>query len=802
MKKSIIFCLAGAACVQISVARDFPAASTVWFDTPVSSSTQPLWVNPQSKATYEWERLSLPIGNGHFGASVLGSVATDRLILNEKTLWHGGPAVNPEAYWNQNREVSDQVMPRIRALLLEGRNDEAYALLAENFRGTVGYEDGSIFGCFTVLGEARVHTGIDEASVSNYTRSLDIDNAVAKVEFDADGAHFTRTYFASAPDSVQVWRYTASKGTPQSLTFTLDTPQPIDECTALPGGALLYEGHLEDNGMRWAMMVRPVVINGVGDVISDAEPGRGSITVSGAPDVAFVISAATDYRLNLEPDPADRLAYVGENPGQKVVQRADNAARRGMLDLYSRHVDDYKQLYRKVKLSLGDDGNLLSGLTTPQRLEAYRQGAADRKLEELYFNYGRYLLIASSRPGSMPANLQGLWANGIDGPWHVDYHNNINVQMNYWPATTTNLIECFEPYVDYIRSLVVPGRETAGKMFGARGWTASISANIFGFTAPINSTDMTWNYNPTAGAWLASQLWDYYQFTLDRQWLESVGYPIIAESADFCADLLFELPDGTLTSAPSYSPEHGPISLGATYANAATRQILTDAIAAASELEADSARKADWEARLARITPYKIGRHGQLQEWFDDIDDPTDQHRHTNHLYGLHPGTTITMDSPELIEACKQTLRHRGDAATGWSMGWKLNHWARLHDGDHAYVLYGNLLKNGTADNLWDLHPPFQIDGNFGGSAGVAEMLLQSHAGTIELLPALPAAWADGHVSGLLARGGFEVDIDWADGRLRSATLRSPRGGSCTVSYAGQSADVALAPGESRVVTF
>lgn len=755
------------------------------FDTPISSTTSPAWRSSDGKATAEWERLSLPIGNSSIGASVLGSVTRDRLVLNEKTLWHGGPGTGVEKYWKMNRQVPDSVMGTVRALLVDGKSDEAYALLAQNFCGTIDY-DNSPFGAFTVLGEASVETGIDEAKVTDYRRTLDLSDAVAEVNFKYDGSDYTRTYFASYPDSVMAWRYTSSHA-PQNLTFALDTPQPVDQVTAINGG-LLYQGHLADNGMRWALRVQPIVY-GNGTVKANAD--NATITVSGATDAVFLISADTDYRLNLNPDTTDPKAYVGADPAAIVndnIARADALGYRGLLDS---HIRDYKNLYDRVKLNLNPSGSA-PDKETPARLADYRAGTPDPALEELFFNFGRYLLIASSRPGSMPANLQGIWSNNVDAPWHADYHNNINVQMNYWPATSTNLLECFEPYTDYIRSLVVPGTATATDFFNARGWTASISANIFGFSAPLSSPDLTWNYNPTAGPWLATQLWDYYRFSGDRDWLQKIGYDIIKESANFCTDMLYKLPDGTLSSSPSYSPEHGPIDLGATYANAVTREILSNAIETASILDTDAALKAEWQQKLDSITPYKIGQYGQLQEWYADIDDPNDQHRHTNHLFGLHPGSSITMDSPKLIEACKQTLRHRGDAATGWSMGWKLNHWARLHDGDHAYVLFNNLLKNGTADNLWDLHPPFQIDGNFGGTAGVAEMLLQSHNGDIiELLPALPAVWAEGNVTGLLARNGYEVDIFWNNGELTKAVLR-PRPGAtpARLKYRSQIIDI------------
>ena len=340
------------------------------------------------------------------------------------------------------------------------------------------------------------------------------------------------------------------------------------------------------------------------------------------------------------------------------------------------------------------------------------------------------------------------------------------------------------PLVDFIRTLVKPGEKTAQAYFGARGWTASISGNIFGFTAPLISEDMSWNFNPMAGPWLATHVWDYYDYTRDVAFLRETGYDLIKSSALFATDFLWKKPDGTYTAAPSTSPEHGPIDEGTTFVHAVVREILLDAIAAAEVLGTDKQLRKEWQEVLSKLVPYRIGRYGQLMEWSRDIDDPKDEHRHVNHLFGLHPGHTVSpVTTPELAKASRIVLEHRGDGATGWSMGWKLNQWARLHDGDHAYVLYGNLLKNGTLDNLWDTHAPFQIDGNFGGTAGVTEMLLQSHVDCLHLLPALPGSWPEGRVSGLCARGNFEVDIDWQGGRLQQAVVTSRSGGLCRVLY-------------------
>ena len=799
MKRTLLLLSIGFFCI-ISYAQKMKSF-TIWFDQPTSSTDTTSLYDYNDR---EWENLSLPIGNGSIGANILGSVAAERITLNEKSLWRGGPNVSEDAnyYWNVNKN-SAHLLTEIRKAFLEGNEEKAAKLTRENFNGWAAYEEYNEkpfrFGSFTTMGEIVIYTDIHEDEIHNYKRKLSLDSAVATVEFESQSTHFSREYFASFPDNIIACQFSASHAGKQNLQFHYrENPEAYYDIKKLSDNELIYIGRLKSNDMLFALRVKVLAQGGTATITP-----AGIIKVENADKVLFLIAADTDYILNCNPDFSNPKTYVGVDPIANTAQFFDKISAIPYEELRTRHIEDYRALFDRVSLTLNPNVPQTlefppaHELPTNERIKRYREGFPDYHLEELYFQFGRYLLISSSREETLPANLQGIWAKGVDGPWRVDYHNNINLQMNYWPALSTHLPECNRALTNYILSLVKPGEKTAQAYYNARGWTASISSNIFGFTAPLSSEDMSWNFSPMAGPWLALHLWEHFQYCQDKKYLKGAVYEAIKGSANFTADYLWRTPEGNYVACPSTSPEHGPIDAGATFAHAVAKEILACAIEASKVLHTDKRNRREWQQILHNIAPYQIGRYGQLMEWSKDIDDPNDQHRHVNHLFGLHPGSTISpVTTPELAEASRVVLEHRGDGATGWSMGWKINQWARLHDGNRAYLLLGNLLKNGTLDNLWDSHPPFQIDGNFGGTAGVVEMLLQSHLSFIHLLPALPEAWQEGSIKGILACGGFVVDIFWSEGQLSRAVVHSLSGKNCRIFYQGQFLDFPTEKGE------
>lgn len=770
----------------------------IWYDQPapveVTADMAAKGVKAVAPATKRqlkgsvWENYSLPLGNSSLGVTLLQAASVDRMVINEKSLWKGGPNTGsgPATYWHMNPN-SARHLPEIRQAYLDGKDHKADSLTRIYFSGPQSEGDEKAdtlhFGTFTPMGECFLQMALDENESRDFYRDLSIDDAVSHVSFTNGGVKYRRSYFVSYPDQVYVVRLEANKCGKQTFEWFYQPHPHAAGVWKVEQGALVYTAKLNNNGLEYAIRVKAVNKGG------KVEYGDGRIKVKGADRVDLIFAAATSYVINKHPDFADPFTYYGQDPVEITRQRLANATQLGYKGLLDRHVVDYRGLYSRLSLSLNPDEKFLD-MPTDKRIDAYRTGNADSYLETLYYQFGRYMVIASSRGATLPANLQGLWANDLRGPWNVDYHNNINIQMNYWPVCSANLSECFQPLVEYLQMIYEPGKRTAKAMYDARGWTANISTNIYGFTGPSMSGQMEWNLAAINGPWLATHLWEYYDYTRDIDYLRNTAYPLLAESARFVADYLWLQPNGRYTAAPSCSPEHGPIDRGATFANAVAAELLADVIKASEILGADAAERAEWQRIHDNIEPYCIGRYGQLMEWSKDIDDPNDNHRHTNHLFGVFPGNTISpVTTPALAEAAKVVLNHRGDVSTGWSMGWKINHWAHLLDGNRAYKLVQDLLRTGTLYNLWDTHPPFQIDGNFGGVSGINEMLVQSNLGYINLLAACPDAWKKGEVRGIRVKGNCVLDLSWDFSAARSVkvTLYPQSDGKLDVRFGEQS---------------
>lgn len=716
---------------------------------------------------------ALPIGNGNLGAMVYGGVEQEHIQFNEETLWRG----QPHDYSNKG---AGNYLVEIRQLLTDGKQREAQDLATKEFMSEplkqIHYQP---------FGDIYINFDGHE-KYSNYSRTLDIENAVSNVSYKVNDVAFEREVFSSFPDKVMVVHLTSSKSKALSFKIWLDAIHE-DKQLITSGKSQTLEVKIKDGVLKGVSTIKVDT-----DGILEVEDGK--LKIVDASKATIYMSAATNY-INFKD--------VSGNPYQQVSETLKGIESKKFGKIKKRHIKDYQSLYNRFQLDFGDNGK--SQVSTNKRIYDFWKDPNDPQLIALYVQYARYLMIASSRPGSKPPTLQGLWNDKIKPPWFSSYTTNINLEMNYWPVEVTNLSECHEPLFDFIEDISKTGSIVAKEHYNAEGWIVHHNVDIWRGAAPVNASNHgIWL---SGGAWLCSHIWEHYLFTKDKEFLKE-NYPLMRDAALFYSQFLYKDPNtGYLISSPSNSPEIGGLVAGPTMDHQIIRALFKTIVEASAILETDHDFSEKLKTMLPQIAPNKIGKHGQLQEWMEDRDDPENHHRHVSHLWAVYPGKGINYEeTPELMKAAKQSLEYRGDNGTGWSLAWKINFWSRFKDGNRAYKLLNILLspaeiperkiRGGSYPNLFDAHPPFQIDGNFGGASGIVEMLLQSHLDKIELLPALPNALADGTVSGVCARGGFELSFTWKNSVLQEVEVLSKSGENCTLVYNNKTIEFNTKPGK------